>query len=251
MIYTPLTDDYNKDLCALESTIFMLKIANMQYRQACKNCSKGTISYFQDKNDAYSELREDIYNQIWDDYYLDELNHEKRLELSKNSLWRKFEHMFPECKLTFDEVFKGGQCCYAPFLLKQESLINGETTEKFADLNNLYLDYQCNYLNYQQFLNFKTLLNQINSQVSEGGAEPWIKPTLSSKLAYVPIWAIREYATEAHDLLKQVKKDYVKFGVKYVKAERELAKNQIVNKHRKNLLVAKPNKKCLSKGLKT
>lgn len=227
MNFTPLTDEHNKDLCALESTILMLKIANMQYRRAQECCSEGTIRYFSEKNDVYAELREGIYSEIWEDYYLDELNFSKRLELSKNSLWRKFQREFPECKLSFDEVFVDGECVYEPFKQAQQNVIMGkaEATEKMADLTELYAAFQSDYINYYEFLNFKTLLFQINAQVTESGTKPWLEPTLDGKVAYVPIWAVEEFFDSAQTMAKQVKKDYVKFGVKYVKAQRNTEKH--------------------------
>ena len=227
MIFTPLTIEHNKDLCALESTILMLKIANMQYRKASQTCSEGTIRYFEEKNDVYAELRSDIFAEIWEDYYLDELNFSKKLELATNCLWRKFVREFPDCKLTFEEVFKDGQCVYEPYLEMEARVEKGEAeaTEKFADLCGLYADYQGAYVNYHEFINFKTMLNAINAQVIDSGAEPWIPPTLDEKVAYVPMWAVEEYIDSAHDLAKHVKKDYVKFGVEYVKADRRAKKH--------------------------
>ena len=227
MIFTPLTSEHNRELCALESTILMLKIANMQYRKATETCSEGTIRYFEEKNDVYAELRSDIYAQIWEDYYLDELNFSKKLELAQNSLWRKFQRSFPECALSFEEVFKDGECVYAPFVQQQERVLKGEVepTERFADLTGLYSDYQTAFVDYNEFLNFKTMMFAINAQVIESGAEPWIAPTLDEKVAYVPIWAVEEFFNSAQNLGKQVKKDYVKFGMEYVKADRRAKKH--------------------------
>ncbi len=226
MIFTPLTDEYNKDLCALESTILMLKIANMQYQKARENCSEGTVRYFDEKVDVYSELRSDIYAQIWEDYYLDELNYSKKLDLAKTILWTKFKREFPECELTFDEVFVNGECVYKPFIEKSASVEAGaEPTERFADVSGLYSDYQSAYINYNQFLNFKTMLIAINAQVTDTGAKPWIEPQLDSAVAYVPIWAVEEFYASAEDLCVQTKKDYVKFGVKYVKSQRNAEKH--------------------------
>lgn len=92
MEYTAVTNELNYDLCAIEKAIYMLKIANVQLREATRrNLSQTVIRYFEDKNEVYAENRQSLLEEINLDFYAVYNAAVKGFERAKADLWQEFK----------------------------------------------------------------------------------------------------------------------------------------------------------------
>ena len=227
MDFLAISDNQNRDLCALESAIYMLKIANMQYQRAKNSqCSPQTIDYFDRKNTVYKEYRENILSEICEDWFYDEANQLGKLRKVTNEFWQVFTSCYPECKLPIEEVIKEADCVYEPFVLDRERFLEGKLkNDHFEVLYGLLGEVQSSYVDYVQIRNFNSMLSAIQGQVTDYGSKPFIEQKLPEGVVYVPTWAINEIFANLQETSKQAKKELVPLGVKVVKQQKKLEKN--------------------------
>ena len=147
MDFLAISDNQNRDLCALESAIYMLKIANSQYQRAKDSqCSPQTIDYFDRKNTVYKEYRENILSEICEDWFYDEQNQVHKLRTATSKFWEVFTKVYPDCKLKVEEVIKQADCVYAPFVEDRERFLEGKLkSEQFETLYGLLGEVQTSY----------------------------------------------------------------------------------------------------------
>lgn len=227
MDFLAISDNQNRDLCALESAIYMLKIANSQYQRAKDSqCSPQTIDYFDRKNTVYKEYRENILSEICEDWFYDEQNQVHKLRTATSKFWEVFTKVYPDCKLKVEEVIKQADCVYAPFVEDRERFLEGKLkSEQFKTLYGLLGEVQTSYVDYVQIRNFNSMLSAIENQVTAYGSKPFMEAKLPEGIVYVPTWAINEIFNNLQAVSKQAKKELVPLGVKAVKQQKKLDRN--------------------------
>lgn len=223
MEYTAVTNELNYDLCAIEKAIYMLKIANVQLREATRrNLSQTVIRYFEDKNEVYAENRQSLLEEINLDFYAVYDAAVKGFDRAKADLWQEFKKVYPNCKLNFEDIFGVNTFNFAPI---NEEYLQNEQAGKNAEIHKKFNQFSSYAVLKHQMENFRELKNAITEQTNEYGAEPFLTPELSKKICKVSNWAVCEISDEIEKLQKQYKKDAVKLGIQLNKLKKEHKNN--------------------------
>ena len=198
--YQALSEHLNSDLATMENLNFMLFFANQQYRKAvAQNLDGKVIKYLESKNDDYIDERNDIFNQIYHDYLIDKTRNYNKLIDCKRLLWKAFKREYPNCELSFEDIFKGTQATYPEAKQQISSGIGKNLGED--SLSSCFGNYCMAFIESEQLNTFNELLNDIYNQISEQGVKPFIPVSLSPNNALVPKWIIKkidEVAEQAH-----------------------------------------------------
>ncbi len=220
-----ISDEQNKILEILEWTNCRLMEANDQLRGArANNLDERTIRYFDDKIDFYKECRTDLTQEVYTNYAKEMLVAEKNVSKMQTILWGEFKRRYPDCKKTFEDVFKNGMCYYKPFI-QDFSLNTKAPIPTFKNLNDAFVTYTIVAMEKEKLESFYNLYNGIHSEVGEYGAKPFVYRTLDESLIGVPIWAINEINNAIIKQFPKAKKAIVKHTMEVQKLRTKLSRD--------------------------
>lgn len=212
MNYTAISTELNDELCYLETSNYMVSLANKQMREARKRgTDERVVQFFDEKNEVYAQDRQNLISEIYYDYAKKFQSNTKKFEKAKEKLWDEFKKSYPNCNLNFEDVFKKNVAYYPPYVSDYN---NRQKTDDKNSLDKAFFNYSQYAIEREQLLNFYELFGDVRDQVDEYGSEPFLEPKLSEKVCAVPIWAVREIAESTQGLIKKQKQVTLCEGVK-------------------------------------